>query len=408
MFKFFAKKKNIYLDYASATPTRKEALKEMEKFSGVFANPGSIHKDGVSAKRTLDGLRKRVAQSISSRADEIVFVGTSTESDNLAVRGVVMAWREKNENKIPHIITTTIEHNAVSSIFKQLEKEGLAEISFVSVLSDGQINLKELKTLLKENTILFSFIHGNNEIGTIQNVEEIVKLIRHFKKHTLGDARNLYPLIHTDASQSFPYTDIQMNKMGVDLMSLNSSKVYGPKGVALLYVKKGTPIQSIIFGGGQELGLRPGTQDIAGIAGFAKALELAKEEREKESLRLKNLQDFFFKEIDNNFSRLVRVNGSREERLPNNINITVFNFESELLVLELDAKGFSVSSKSACNESGDEESSIMQAINPHEDARIGGVRITFGKETTKKDLELFLRSLKETIEKYKNFPKQTV
>ena len=199
-----------------------------------------------------------------------------------------------------------------------------------------------------------------------------------------------------------------MNKMGIDLMSLNSSKVYGPKGVALLYVKKGTPIKSIIFGGGQEFGLRPGTQDVAGIAGFAKALELAKEEREKESLRLKNLQEFFFKEIDNNFSGLVRVNGSREERLPNNINITVFNFESELLVLELDAKGFSVSSKSACNESGDEDSSIMQAIHPDEDARIGGVRITLGKDTSKKDLELFLSALREIIEKYKNFPNQTI
>lgn len=402
MFNFFKKKENTYLDYASATPVRKEASEEVRKFSGVFGNAGSIHNHGLKAKETLDQLRQRAANTLSARKDEIIFLATATESDNLAIRGAVMAWREKND-VLPHIVTTSIEHSAVASIFKELEKEGLAEISFVSVNEHGFINLKELKGMLKENTILFSFIHANNEIGTIQNVKEIAKAIRHFKKYEKGDAKSVYPLLHTDASQSFQYLDINMNNFGVDMMTFNSSKIYGPKGVALLYVKKGTPLKPIIFGGGQEFGLRPGTPDVSGIAGFVKAMELGKKERESESIRLTELRDYLIEKLEEDFKGEIRINGPKKDRLPSNVNITVFNMEAELMVIELDAKGFSVSSKSACNETGEDESSVMTAIYPDEDARIGGVRITLGKYTSKKDLERFLNALRKILEKYKSF-----
>lgn len=409
MFLLFKKeKKNIYLDYAAATPVREEVQKEVQKAFRFFANPGSLHKDGLEAKKFLSLCRERIARSLRSRADEIIFTATGTESINLAVRGVVNNFLQNNKDVKPHIITSKIEHSAVLETFSALEKEGLAKVSYISVDEKGLVNLKELKKLLKEETVLVSIIHAHNEIGTIQDIKEISKTIRHFKKFEKGDAKSVYPLLHTDASQSFAFTEIEMNTFPADLLSFNSSKIYGPKGVALLYVRKGTPISPIVFGGSQERGLRAGTEDLVSISGFTKAVELVALEREDESARLKNLQEYFFKKSGEIFGDKLRINGSREERTPNNINITIKNFESELMVLELDAKGISVSSKSACDESAGDESSVMTELYPEEDARIGGLRISLGKYTKKSDLDYLLKSLEEILEKYKNFPKQTV
>ncbi len=409
MFKLFkTEKKNIYLDYAAATPIREEVLKEISSAFSVFANPGSLHKDGLEAKRFLSSCRERIARSLRSRADEIVFLATGTESDNLAIRGTALQFLKSNPNKKPHIITSRIEHAGVLEVCKALEKEGLAEVSYVGVDEKGFVNLKELKSLLKEETILVSIIHANNEIGTIQDIKEISKAIRHFKKFEKGDAKSIYPLLHTDASQSFAFSEIAMNTFPVDLMTFNSSKIYGPKGVALLFVRKGTPISPIISGGSQEFRLRAGTEDLASISGFTKAIELAVKEREEESARLKNLQEYFFKKSGEIFGERIRINGSREERIPNNINMTFKNFESELLVIELDGKGISVSSKSACNESAGDESSVISEIYPDEDARIGGLRISLGKYTKQSDLDYLIKSLEQILEKYKKFPKQTV
>lgn len=409
MFSFFKKQnKNIYLDYAAATPVREEVIEEMNNSFRFFANPGSIHQDGLLAKKILKEKRELIAKSLNARADEIIFTSTATESDNLAIRGVVMAFKEKNPGALPHIITSKIEHAGVLELCKVLEKEGLADVSYIPVDEKGSINMKSFKEALKEETVLVSFIHANNEIGTIQDIQEIAKTIRHFKKYEKGNHASIYPLLHTDASQSFSFFDMKMNSFPADLMTFNSSKIYGPKGIALLYVRKNTPITSIIFGGSQESGLRPGTEDLASISGFAKAVELAVEERVEESSRLKNLQEYLLKTLEKEFGERVRINGSREERVVNNINITIKNFESELLVIELDAKGISVSSKSACNESAGDESSVISELYPNEDARIGGLRISLGKYTTKSDLDYLLKSIKEILEKYKNFLKQTV
>jgi cysteine desulfurase len=409
MFNFFKKQnRNIYLDYAAATPVREEVIKEMQKDFAFFANPGSLHKDGLLAKARLAQFRERVARSLRSRADEIIFLATGTESDNLAIRGAVMAFREKNPGLVPHIITSKIEHAGVLEVCKALEKEALAEVSYITADEKGKIDMKSFKEALKENTVLVSFIHANNEIGTIQDIKEISKSIRHFKKYTKGDHLAVYPLLHTDASQSFSFFDMQMNTFPVDLMTFNSSKIYGPKGVALLYVRKGTPIKPILFGGSQEMGLRPGTEDLVSISGFTKAIELTALEREDESARLSDLQKYFFKKAEETFGERIRINGDTAHRASNNINIMIKNFESELLVLELDAKGISVSSKSACNESAGDESSVISELYPNEDARIGGLRISLGKYTKKSDLDYLIKSIEQILEKYKNFSKQTI
>jgi cysteine desulfurase len=349
-----------------------------------------------------------VAGAYGARPDEITFLSSGTESDNLAIRGVVTAFLEKNKNIKPHIVTSTIEHSAVLEVVKALVKEGLCDATFINPEEDGSISVKKIKEALKPETVLVSVIHANNEIGAIADIKEISKAIRHFKKHDKKNHLDTYPLLHTDASQSFAYFDIQMNTFPVDLMTFNSSKIYGPKGVALLYVRKGTPIKPIIFGGGQERGLRPGTEDLVSVAGFAKAIELAVKEREKESVRLAYLQKYFFTKAREVLGDRLRINGNTENRIPNNINITIKNFESELMVFELDAKGISVSSKSACNESAGDESSVISELYPNEDARIGGLRISLGKYTKKSDLDYLIKSIEEILEKYKNFPKQTI
>lgn len=409
MFSLFKnKKRRVYLDHAAATPMRDEVAKEMQKAFVFFANPSSLHEDGVLAHKFLESGRVKVAGAAGARPDEITFLSSGTESDNLAIRGTVTAFLEKNKNIKPHIVTSTVEHSAVLEVVKALQREGLCDVTFISPEKDGTISIKKIKESLRPETVLVSIIHANNEIGTLVDIKEISKTIRHFKKYDKGDHLSTYPLLHTDASQSFAYCDIQMNTFPVDLMTFNSSKIYGPKGVALLYVRKGTPIRPIIFGGGQEKGLRPGTEDLVSISGFAKAVEISVKEREGESKRLKDLQEYFFAKIKEGLGDRVRINGSIENRIPNNINITIFDFESELLVFELDAKGISVSSKSACNEIAGDESSVITELYPDEDARIGGLRITLGKDTTKSDLDYLLRSIKEILEKYKNFPKQTV
>ncbi|MEZ4114503.1 MAG: aminotransferase class V-fold PLP-dependent enzyme [Candidatus Paceibacterota bacterium] len=238
--------------------------------------------------------RKRIALASLARRRNSLHLHRNRKRQSSYPRNCLRVSRN-HSNKKPHIITSRIEHAGVLEVCKALEKEGLAEVSFVGVDEKGFVNLKELKSLLKEETVLVSIIHAHNEIGTIQDIKEISKAIRHFKKFEKGDAKSVYPLLHTDASQSFTFSEIAMNTFPVDLMTFNSSKIYGPKGVALLYVRKGTPISPIVFGGSQEFGLRAGTEDLVSISGFTKVIELAVSERQKESVRLKNLQIIFSK-----------------------------------------------------------------------------------------------------------------
>ena len=409
MFSLFRKKdERVYLDYAAAAPIRPEVISEMNRFFSVQGNPGSLHADGVQAKKALANLRERAAQALHCRTDEIIFTSGGTESNNLAIRGVVVAFRKQCPDIQPHIITSRVEHASVLETCRALETEGLADVSYVGIDEKGCINMKELKEFLSERTVLVSIIHANNEIGTIQDISEIAKTIRHFKKYTKGDAHTTYPLLHTDAAQSFQYIDIHMNAFPVDLMTVNASKLGGPRGAALLFVRKNTPLVPILYGGTQEYGLRPGTEDVALIAGFVKALECSVLERNKEADRLVSMQEYFFGKARERFGERLRINGSREERIPNNINITLKNFESELLVIMLDAKGISVSSKSACNESAGDETSVITELYPTEDARIGGLRITMGRDTKAHHLDRLINALEDILLLYKDFPNQTV
>jgi cysteine desulfurase len=395
---FELKSKRVYFDYAAAASVRVEAKKAMLEAMDAYANPGTIHRGGVEAKKLLESSRAKVATAISTRPEEIIFTSGATESNNIAIFGSVFAWQSNNPDKKPHIITTQIEHPSVLEVCKHLERKGLAEVTYLEVSTDGIVDPRKLRDALRPSTVIVSIIYASNEIGVIQPVRDVAKEIRHYKKHVLGNHESKYPLIHTDASQAPLYEDISLNTLHTDLTTLSSEKIYGPHGVGMLFVRSGTKLEKIMMGGSQEFNLRSGTENLPGIVGFAKALELAVKEREEESVRLREIQDYCFSELEKNFSGKFIVNGSREYRLPNNVNITFLGFDSELLVIELDAKGIALSEKSACN-TEDTESYVIESL--RED-NIGSIRISFGHQTRKGDIDCLISTLHQIFEKYKN------
>ncbi|MEK9184615.1 MAG: cysteine desulfurase family protein [Patescibacteria group bacterium] len=356
--------KRIYLDNASITPTRKEAIKEMMVYYGKeYGNPSSIHTEGVNAKKALEEARKTLALSINAHPDEIIFTASGTEANNIAILGI------KCERM--HAITSTIEHSSVLRAFKELEKRGLS-VTYLNVDKNGIVNLKELKESIKKETILISIMLVNNEIGTIQPISEIAHIIR----------KSGLPIIfHTDASQALLYLDINVDKLGVNMLSIDSHKVCGPKGVGALYVKRG-----------QEKILRFGTENLPEIMGFAKAVELAKNEREKESVRLCELRDCCIQKLEKECR--AEINGDRINRIANNIHISIPNIDTEFLTLQLDAYGIAVSTKSSCLKD-DDESYVLKAIGKKDPKN--GVRITLGRDTTKKDIDRLVKMIKKHI-----------
>lgn len=400
-------RKRIYLDYAAAAPVRPEVRKFLASFD-VLGNPGTIHAEGVKAKKVLEDAREKVAWATFSRASEIIFTSGATESNNIAVFGSVFARMNSNAGKKPHVIASVIEHSSVLEICKHLEHKGIADVTYIPVSPEGIVDVKKVRESLRAETVIVSIIFASNEIGVLQPVNEISKEIRHFKKYVLGNHESKYPLLHTDASQAPLYEEIDLRTLHVDLLTLSSEKIGGPSGVGALFVKAGTKLEKILMGGSQEMNLRPGTENIAGIAGFARALELAVAEREVESTRVCEIQNYCFAELEKNFSGKFIVNGSREQRLPNNINVTFPNFDSELLVIELDARGIAVSEKSACN-TEDTESYVIEALRKNPPAGgTGSIRISFGRETRKGDIDRLISALKSIFEKYRNLPGNVV
>ncbi len=390
------KPKRIYLDYAAAAPVRHEVKKAVIEAMDVYANPGTIHGGGSEAKKLLENSRILVAETLSARQQEIVFTSGATESNNIAILGSVYSWIANNPNKKAHIITTRIDHPSVLEVCKHLENKGVAEVTYLEVSTEGIVDPRKLREALRPSTVVVSIIYASNEIGVIQPVREVAKEVRHYKKHVLGNHESKYPLLHTDASQAPLYEDINLNTLHVDLMTLSSEKIYGPHGVGMLFVRSGTKLEKIMMGGSQEFNLRPGTENIPGIVGFARALELAVAERETESARLREIQNYCFGELERNFSGKFIVNGSREHRLPNNVNITFLGFDSELLVIELDAKGIAMSEKSACN-TEDIESYVIASLREN---NTGSIRISFGHETSKYDIDKLVVALREVFSKY--------
>lgn len=385
------KSKKIYLDYASATPIEKDVLFVMNKiFKDNFANSGAIHDLGVQSKNILSESRKNIAKIIDAHQNEIIFTSGSTESNNLAITGVIT----KN---LPHIITSNIEHSSVLEVCKYLTENKLAEVTYVPVEPNGIVDPKKIKKVIRKETILVSVMYVNNEIGTIQQIKEIAKEIRHFNK-----LNNTKVLLHTDATQAINYLEINVEKLGIDMMSFNAGKIYGPKGIGALYIRRRTPIEKIIFGGDQEYGMRAGTESLASVVGFAKALEITEKIKEKENKRLKKLQDYFIKKLQN-LEKGIVLNGDLENRLPNNINITIPKIPSDLLVIELSARGIMVSAKSACKSGEEGESYVIKAIKPEADQENGSIRFSLGRNTTKEDLDFTLKSLKEILTKLKKW-----
>lgn len=390
----------IYLDYASATPISKAVLASMASVEATFANPGGIHRKSVEARLAVQDARAEIAKNLGSSKNEIIFTGSATESNTLAIVGAVNAWRKIYPDEKPHIIVSAIEHSSIMSVVDDLSDNG-AEVSFLSVDEYGVVNLSELKSLIKANTVIVSIMTANNEIGTIEPIMEIAKIIRRYKKENNFSG---YPLLHTDTSQAFQFLPIKVAKPEVDLLTMSSGKIYGPRGIALLYVKKNILIEPIIPGGGQEDGLRGGTEATSLIVGFAKAVEETSKLREKESLRLRKIFDNGILELAKKIPQAILL-GPIENRLPNNLTFSIPNIEGDYLVLALSAKNIFASSRSACQNDersgGEFDSHVIMSIGRNQDD--GVIRLSFGRNTKMKDVQLAIKVLASAVETWSSW-----
>jgi len=397
--------KRIYLDHAATTPLDPRVKSATEPFLNEdFGNAGGLYEEGRRAKEAMQKSRETIAKIIGARPEEIIFTSGGTESDNLAIFGVATAIAPRSSTlgvespKTPsvfprgaHIITTKFEHHAVLEPCQQLHKENF-DVTFLEVGEEGVINPEDVKKALRPETILVSIMYANNEIGTIQPITEIGKVIKEFRAQN----KSVYPYFHIDACQAAGYMDLNVNNLGVDLIAVNGSKIYGPKGIGFLYRKMGLKIKPQIIGGGQEMRMRSGTEPVALIVGLAKALEIAQAERAAESARLTPLRDYFISEIQKRVPKVI-LNGHPVKRLPNNINVSILDIEGEALVLYLDAKGISFSTGSACTSESLEPSHVILALGkPYEFAH-ASMRFTMGRSTTKKELDYVLSELPNAV-----------
>lgn len=387
-------KKGIFLDYASITPLDKEVKSEMIKAEKrAWANPSSLHSYGGGAKLVIEEARIKVGGLLHCKSGEVFFTSGGTESLNTAVFGVFGQAKEKI--RLPHLIVSALEHSAVLEPVNFLLKKGEIEVSFIFPDKKGLISPESVSRELKENTILVVVQHANNEIGVIQPIVKISKVIREFK------IRNSYltsrcPYLLVDACQSALYENVSLERLQADIIVVDGIKIYGPRGVGVLAVRRGTKIEPIILGGGQEGGLRSGTENVPAIAGFAKALELARQRSEKESKRLRKLRDYaiekILKEIPNS-----SLNGDLENRLPNNLNLCFPGQESEFLVIKLDTVGFAVSAASACSNLKLENGSYAIESLGKSECKNSSLRITLGRDTKKQDLDKLIKTLKTIL-----------
>lgn len=395
MFKLFSTQKRIYLDNAGATPVSSKAKEALIQSMGLFGNPSAIHQEGDKASLALQKARNSIATSINAHSYEVTFLSTGTESCNLAIAGTALAIRGVEK---PHIITTAIEHPAVLEPIRSLEKQGKVRVTYLPVYSNGIVKVQDLREALTEETVLVSVMYANNEIGTIQPVKEIGRAIDEWKREN-DKTFTSYPYFHIDACQAGNYLSLDVLRLKCHFMSINSSKVYGPKGIAALYKREGIKIEPNVYGGGQERGLRSGTESVALASSFAEALKESQEMKDKESERLTILRDFFFENIAQEI-RDVTIYGDRKERLPNNINIRVPGIPSDEMILRLDAKGFAVSHKSACASAETDGSYVVQALGATEAESLENVRITLGRDSIKKDMNSLIEAIKEIKSKF--------
>lgn len=397
-----SKNKRVYLDYAASTPIDKRVALAMQKAEQTaWANPSSLHTEGEEAKKLHEEARIHIARLLQCRGSEIFFTSGGTEGCNIGVLGVIHAAKKKIE--LPHVIVSSIEHPAVLEPIKRLLSRGEIEVSFINPDKEGIVSPLTIEKEIKKNTVLVALMHANNEIGTIQPIQKVAHILKSFRlKNT-----SVYPYLFVDASQSVLFEEVTLDRLGADLLVLDGIKMYGPRGAGILVLRHAVDITPVTTGGGQERGMRPGTENVLGAVGFAEALKIAVGMRKKESERFTNLRDYAIHRILQEIPGS-SLNGSNKYRVPNNINICfaspklnakagLSNFDSEFLVIKLDTMGFAVSAASACQSISMENSSyVIEALGKKECAG-SSLRFTLGRSTKKGDIDKLITALKKLL-----------
>ena len=370
-----------YFDNAATTKVKEEVLKEMfPYFSVAYGNPSSMYSIGRSSRRAIETARKRVAELINCKSKEVYFTSCGSESDNMALKGIAYANKEKGN----HIITSKIEHPAILNSCKTLEKQGY-RITYLNVDENGNIDINELENTINKDTILISIMFANNEIGTIEPIEQISKIA---KKHNI--------IFHTDAVQACGNIKIDVKDMGIDMLSLSGHKINAPKGVGALYVREGIEFDRFLDGGHQEKNKRAGTENVAEIVGLGKACEIAKNNLELHTKKLKELRDFYINQVEEKIEN-IKLNGPRDNRLPGNANISFKGVNGSELLLKLDEKGICASAGSACSTGSSSPSHVLTSIGLDSKMAEGTLRVSFGEENSKEDVEYLVENLENIV-----------
>jgi cysteine desulfurase len=374
--------KAVYLDYAAATPVDTAVLAAMQPFwAEQFYNPSASYLAAVDARKALEGARTRVAYWLGARSNEIIFTAGGTEANNLAIHGVLRQFTRAN------IVVSGIEHESV------LAPAGRYDCRVVKVQPDGRIDLADLRAKIDDQTVLVSIMYANNEVGTVQPIREVARIIDDKKRERKGDLP-LY--LHSDACQAANYLDLHIARLGVDLLTLNGGKIYGPKQSGALYVKAGMKLEPLIDGGGQERGLRSGTENVAAAIGFATALDMVQTDRHEEGERLQKIQHATFKLLEERIPGVV-INGSRKFRLPNNLHFTLPGQDNERLLIQLDEAGFQAAAGSACSASDEEPSHVLRAMGIGVKDAQASLRVTMGRATTAPDITALIDCLSKLL-----------
>ena len=383
-----SKKSAIYLDYAATTPLHPEVLKQMLPYlTDNFYNPSATYMSAKKVRKDIESSRALVAHWLGAKSSEIIFTAGATEANNMAIQGIMDAFSDGN------IVTTSIEHESVLNCAKDYKYR------LVNVDTTGRIDLKDLKNKIDDNTVIVSVMYANNEIGTIEPLTQVAKLINEIRLSRSSGSKPIY--FHSDAAQAGNYLDLHVSRLGIDLMSLNGGKIYGPKQSGVLYVKAGISLKPIIFGGGQERGLRSGTENVANIVGLSSALDLVQKSKDQEYHRLHILQQQFI-ELLNQKIPAVQINGSLKQRLPNNVHISLpKNIDNERVLMELDEHNIEVATGSACSASNEEPSHVLKAINKTILEAQSSLRLTMGRDTSVNQLEIVANTLAKIVKNYK-------
>ncbi len=378
---------NIYLDYAASTPVDEDVLKAMlPYFTEKFYNPSAIYLSAKAVKDDLKNARKQIAFLLGAKSEEIIFTAGGSEANNLAIHGVMKQFPDK------HIITSDLEHDSVLLPIKEYD------YSLAKVKADGVIDLASIQSLITDNTVLITLMVANNEIGTIQPVKQLSRLVADIRADRIKNKNSVPLYVMADGCQATNYLDLHVSQLGVDLLTLNGSKIYGPKQSGILYLRHGVKILPIIIGGGQEFNLRSGTENMAGNIGFATALNKAITIKKEEAIRLKKLQNDFIRLINQELPEVL-VNGSLKFRLPNNVHLTFPGLDNERLLFELDNRGIMASAGSACSAANLKPSHVLSAIGLLDNDIRSSIRLTFGRSTTWPMLEITIKKIVDIIKK---------